>query len=402
MKKRHFLNTWERNNMDTFLAKISNLINKYKSVLIVFLLVPSFYTGNEKYFGQLYGYIYYLLPWPILLFLLIDYFIIKKKKPSALMISFFVFHIWMILEQLRVSSYDYLNYCNIIRSISIVLIIEGYIDDSKKELLNALMIIFEVLLYLDSVSIIVNLINSDPKGYTFLGWYNNIIVFTLPAICVAALYWMITKKKTRPIILCVVSVVITFLSSAATPKGSMIGFLGCLMVELLLLYKLKVKKLRLWPWVLAALLFNVFIVFFYREGLVPVLDDFIINILHRSLTFSGRTYIWDDAIKTIMKSPIFGYGYVPLSPLGIDMAPHPHNEILNTWMRFGIIGVIMYSVFSYIYMNKIERMKTDHFKALFIALVFAIYLAFITDWISRSYLYYIIFFLAYHFDKLKS
>ena len=390
------------NILKKWFDRIMDFTNRHLWLVIFLLLIPSFYTGKAEYFGPFYGYVFYLLVWPVAVFIVIDFVFIRKKKPSALMIVFLILHFWMTIEQLRIESYTYINYCNIVRAVSIVALIEMFYEDKPLDLIKALMLMFEILIYIDTVTIVINLINGDPKGETFLAWYNNIIVFTLPAICVAITYMKLTGRYIRAGVLCVVSVISTFISTAATPIMAMAAFVGLFLFQLFLYKVIGVKKFRLWPWIILALCLNVFLVVIYRPGVFTFIDEFVINVLHRSPNFTGRTLIWDDAIKTIMKAPIFGYGNVPESPLGVDLAPHPHNEILNTWMRYGIIGVLIYAVFSYLYMREIEKMDDNIYKIVFISLVFGVYIAFITDWISRSYIYYILFFIAYHFKQIKA
>lgn len=71
---------------------------------------------------------------------------------------------------------------------------------------------------------------------------------------------------------------------------------------------------------------------------------FITNILHKDLTLSFRTLIWDQAISAIEKKPFLGYGYETYEGVALHChgANHPHNYILTLLLRGGFIGFIAY------------------------------------------------------------
>ena len=91
-------------------------------------------------------------------------------------------------------------------------------------------------------------------------------------------------------------------------------------------------------------------------------------------------------------SPIIGFGDSPMMYIGSYACPHAHNFLLNICVENGLIGLFIYAVFTYIYLARYENLKSDEFKAVLIACVFAIYLVFSVEAISRSFLFYIVFF----------
>ena len=60
--------------------------------------------------------------------------------------------------------------------------------------------------------------------------------------------------------------------------------------------------------VIAVGLFFYFAVFsnVFQQG---IFADFMVNVLHKNVTFSARTTLWAQAIPKILASPLFGYGY---------------------------------------------------------------------------------------------
>ena len=378
---------------------ILEIEEKFKPFFITVLLLPSFLTGNADLFGVfLYNIIFFYLLWVFFLFAVYNFHFIKKKKPSALFIIFLIWNLWMALEQLRCPWLDWHDYCNLIRGLLIVTVIETYVKDDSESLFKGCMFIFEFLLYFDLISVLHNISIGRPKEHTFLGYYNNVIVFLFPAICVAAMYIKYKKKKIRPLLLILVSIVLAFLSSAGTPRGSMIAFLSLFLFEIIILKIF--KRVSIWPWAILALLFNFFVLFVYKEGMFPAMDSFIVDILHRSTDFTGRTFIWNEYIRMAKEAVIIGYGDTPILHVDANLSfPHAHNFYLNQIVEFGIIGLILYFVFSWFYINQIDKRENDIYKVLFISLVFGIFLSFITDYLTRWYLYCFVFFTAYNESK---
>lgn len=72
---------------------------------------------------------------------------------------------------------------------------------------------------------------------------------------------------------------------------------------------------------------------------------FIIDILGKDMTFTGRTDMWDSALRVIADSPIWGYGLVDADWFTANMSTRAigaHNFILNTMVYGGVILFILY------------------------------------------------------------
>ena len=82
------------------------------------------------------------------------------------------------------------------------------------------------------------------------------------------------------------------------------------------------------------------------------------KLLHKSLSFSGRTDIWDAYVKKIMDSPIIGYGnstktemYVYIKEFGRSYLYGPHNALLELLNAGGILLAGMF-ILIYCYIGK--------------------------------------------------
>lgn len=66
-------------------------------------------------------------------------------------------------------------------------------------------------------------------------------------------------------------------------------------------------------------------------------EFFIVDILNKDITLTGRLVIWDEAIMLFSNQPFFGYG---LSSIGwlVQGNRHAHNTILQILLQCGLIG----------------------------------------------------------------
>lgn len=81
-----------------------------------------------------------------------------------------------------------------------------------------------------------------------------------------------------------------------------------------------------------------------------IIGDFIVNVLGKTVTFSGRITLWQQAIELIKESPLLGYGISSVSERallfhtanGILNGFSAHNGYLLILLRGGIVGLAIY------------------------------------------------------------
>lgn len=72
---------------------------------------------------------------------------------------------------------------------------------------------------------------------------------------------------------------------------------------------------------------------------------FIEGVLHKGLSFTGRTDIWDKAIKMILKSPFLGYGIAQSGKvyrLSKHKYYHAHNAFLEVTVEGGVFSLMAF------------------------------------------------------------
>lgn len=149
--------------------------------------------------------------------------------------------------------------------------------------------------------------------------------------------------------------------------------------------------------------FNVFLLcglltfLIYEFKIQELFSYLIVNLLHRNLSLTSRTYIWEKAMKLILERPIFGYGVLPAArSYELLKASHPHNFYLYQLYSGGIVGIGIVSVMIYKVSSRIaSRMEYVIARICFFVLS-AIIVMGITESLTQMPLLYPMFLLSYH------
>ena len=89
------------------------------------------------------------------------------------------------------------------------------------------------------------------------------------------------------------------------------------------------------------LLFLGIIVFRLQSVFAFIIED----LLHKNITFTGRTDIWDIAIMLIKRSPVFGYGVYEGHGLIFTRGQYyySHNAVLEVLLQGGVVSLFFYA-----------------------------------------------------------
>ncbi len=77
---------------------------------------------------------------------------------------------------------------------------------------------------------------------------------------------------------------------------------------------------------------------------LPGVEQFVVGVLQRDMTFSGRTIIWDQVLANLSSNIFYGHGLNVQIPVGwnVGYVTHCHNAYLDITYRAGIIGLILF------------------------------------------------------------
>ncbi|CDA16250.1 o-antigen polymerase [Clostridium sp. CAG:571] len=351
-------------------------LNTNKIFLIILLLFP-FYKPDCLTSFYYINYIYTLMSIAVFTFLFIIY--IKKMK-----INKFDILIWLFYGILMISTF--LNEGSMLKVISdlslnigIVLLANLFLKENKLEFLKALSIYFYALLILNTISIVV-----FPNGIAqteylktpiYLIGIDNRFAFTyLPGLCIIAIYdYLINKKFTKFTYIYFLATYITFLyfwSAGALVAETLF------IIFYILVYKFKKKKLvnKYFPTVI--ILFFTLVIF----RLQNLFKYIIVNVLHKDLTLSSRTLIWDKVIEIISEHKILGIGVQKSNTMiALISAYHSHSYFLNIMLQAGIIGIIIYIIIVFKVFKRLNNNRENFISQIIAFSLFVLYIMLLVD-----------------------
>ena len=249
----------------------------------------------------------------------------------------------------------------------------------------------------------------------FLDSDNRFILYILPPVlCYNFLHMKNNDKKSlyKLIVTFLVGVLSLFLTWSAAALV-VISFICILNIVLFVIPKIKKEfQLNLKITMIIILGLNIGIVFFRMQNL---LEYFIVDILHKSLTLSYRTYIWDIALEIFRSDPIrllFGHGFLDTSDIFTFVASnaygheviispnHLHNLLINTLYFGGVLGSFLYFNFVHIIVKNIFNIKNNlKIKNIMIIIFAGLGLLLIFDTFELYAIYYLILYMLATFSE---
>ena len=262
--------------------------------------------------------------------------------------------------------------------ITLCLIVEYGLKYHKRVFLKAISCYLMFLVYTNFITVLLypKGMYIDNIGYYqnwLLGYKNIHILFILPAILFSFLHSYIyygTLRKHNYLFL-IVSIISVILANSST---SLVG-LGIVLIFVLfknLFNKTLILNIKNYVLVTGVAFFGI-IIFRVQE----YFQYFIENILHRSVNFTNRTYIWDYVMDFISVKPWLGYGVedsvIRYNKTILYQSFHAHNQILEIIYKTGFIGLIVFGIIVFDSIKKLY-MNKDQIIVKFISIILFAYL----------------------------
>lgn len=286
----------------------------------------------------------------MLLAFLAALFLLLRKR-TLYTFDFTVLLFILILEGISLlNGVDWKNWLYSVFAISTYLFLFNYYRDRYHVLIFGILFVLSVAVYCQlyqcithpEMWLVENHMDKSLHGYILGGNYNQmgcrlIIALTAGIISITYSKWFLLNLV--PLFICCFSILFMVRSMTA---------LSCLFIFLIFCL---IRNQRLLSWgiicmYLGVILFQV-IVCFSGKGLEnnELARWFIIDVLEKDMTFTGRTEMWDSALRIIADSPIWGYGFGDADWFRAHMSNRAigaHNYILNTMVYGGIILLVLY------------------------------------------------------------
>jgi O-antigen ligase len=279
-------------------------------------------------------------------FVLSTFLLVRKKTLHLFDIYILLFAI--ILEGLSIfNGADWKNCLYLMFSISTSLFLFNYYQDRYNTLVFWICIVLSVAIYSQLIQCLLHpemwlLESKQNYGFLLGGNYNQMgsrfiiaLITGLLSVKFSKWFWI----NLVPLFICCFAIL--FMVRSMTSLTGLFLFL-----VLCLIRNQKAVSLGTIVMFIGIILFQVFVCFSGRGFENNEFARwFVMDILEKDMTFTGRTHMWDSALRVIAESPIWGHGLVDADWFRANMttlAVGAHNFILNTMVYGGIILLVLY------------------------------------------------------------
>ncbi len=366
--------------------------------IILFLLKP---TGLEELSPILNSFmnVFRLISMILILLLYILNLKNKRVRLNKYIILIFIIEVLSIICCLynKQSCYNAIVYWQGILSLMLLAEIE------LKNILDFIRILIAVLGTYVLINFLYILFIYDYINYNtifILGKKNMIILYVFPFIYFLLHLYSVTKNGKKSIFL-ILMILISLFSIYVTSSATSIFACAILFVYFIfqnnalinrVLTKITAKKILY-------IIFTFFLLIIVFE--IQKYFSFLIKILGKDLTFTGRTFIWNRVIQLIRANP-FGYGWNSSVPDVVSLLNwnetlsigHAHNYILNLVYKAGIITAIVFVIYLFGIAKRIDTCSNRKLSSLmkitfFIFLLLAMFESYPTNCICLFFICYI-------------
>lgn len=323
--------------------------NGQKSLQIALLLIPHF---KPNYFEtiEILDILFNLLRVcsAVIIISLIVYEVIKRNyiiKSQSIILSVLVLYFTgLFISTIWNGVNVRIIILRAVSQISVCLICMYYSRFNTSNLISALFGIGELLVYINIFTIIffpngLYSINGALRTYWLLGHKNQFFPFYIGFTTTLFIYTKLFNRHIRPFALYVTMLASVIIVNSATSLTALALF----PLLIFLAYKGSGRIIN------AASLTFINIVAYILIVLVRItyiFSLFILRVLHKDPSLTGRTMIWDDLYYLLIKKPLLGYGCRTgnevAQMLGRNVAVHAHNTLLHCLFEGGIICLLLF------------------------------------------------------------
>lgn len=360
------------------------------------LIIMPFFLPSYFYLNQTFASVIKLYKYSMFLILILLY--IKKRviisKPGKIILIYLLF----ILIMGAINNYVSLD---IILSIFLCLLFEYGLKDKENKFLESLYNVLEIFIYVNLITVLLYpngmYVYAGYSANWLLGYKNPMVRLFLPACAIGLL---ISKKKKgkisiRALSLLIVSFITVILVDSSTGVMGLIIFVTVLIITQMKFFD---KYITLYRGFISYLIVNFLVI----TGLAEKYIGFLIEgILHRSMTFTGRTTTWERAGEIISKNIMTGIGdYPPDMMLSAIGGSHPHNYFLYILLQTGIIGVMILLYTTKVTDRIIATVSDKKSCNIIIATIIAFYVMGITESLTGATLMYPLYIILGNIDYI--
>ena len=287
----------------------------------------------------------------------------KNKKISKILLTMSIYHcLWILSGIINKGNVQHIINQTIVTMFP-CLLIEVYAKKDIGIIIESILLLFKIYIYINFLTLLIypQGMAEVIKGYPvwFLGIDNKHITIIFPAMCLEVINNLMKNKKGKisSIVFLLICIISVFIRWSATS----VIFMILIIVFLVLKKYIYQKKIFNFANYIGISIISFFgIVIFRMQNL---LESFIVEVLKKDITLTGRVNIWDKVVKDIIQKPILGHGdstvyNVFVFNRNMDFS-HSHNLILNILNIGGILLLLNYIYMWVLIGKKMIRYRRD-------------------------------------------
>ena len=210
---------------------------------------------------------------------------------------------------------------------------------------------------------------------------------SLPTLIAIATAYLLPDKKINKV-LRITALVTGGATNLLTMSGTGIGSYFVMLVYVLFIHKSKIRSKLV---NVKTLLFAYFIcmLLIVYAGMIPPLAHIIQSVLHKDLTFSGRTFIWEMCIERISKHPVIGYGNFDNGWIIMwhGITRNAHNLFFDILIQGGIVLLTGYLTMVFTVFKTISDDK-DKRKGILLVFLFCLFVVMLCEsFLDNNYIF---------------
>lgn len=273
------------------------------------------------------------------------------------------------------------SFMYLLQIIDIFIVVKNYLQ--KYPLHDLVAIIFKLfLIYLlvaDALMIVIKYNFSNPAEEYLIG--NKFTIAYLHCFVCALLFYLhgerLKKMKINGVLGRVYRIVpllfVGFSICICIRVTCTTGLLICLFMGISMIIPSSMKDFfsDRKPIILVIVILNVLIFSSYALFTNPVITSFVMGVLGKSITWTGRLQIYKVIFDIIKGSPLIGYGYFNNMVVDVLSYGNAQNGILKIMVDSGILGLMGYAGIVYLGVKRGKSKALWAFYAFFYAMIIA-------------------------------
>lgn len=224
------------------------------------------------------------------------------------------------------------------------------------DILRGVLFVYGFLVAINALSVLTE--SAVYVRYTtvyFLGIDNRFVFYLLPFVCFYIMYSQIKWGKIS--FGCLLAVIVSTITLLYTwSVAAMIGMCLVLIYTVLFAKKSLCSVFNSLVYFTAMAGLNLLIVVFHVQNYFAA---FLTDVLHKDITLTNRTPLWDVAFTSISQHPAWGMGVQDLGVAQMQLlgVGHVHNLLLNMLYQGGIVSLGIFVVILFISHRQLYRYR---------------------------------------------